>query len=405
MITQQTRRKVLSTMGFVAFAGCTTGQTQNDSSPTETKTSTAGSPDVPNNISSDWPMPRHDPSLSGGVSSLPGPTGSVAELWRIQTEKDLSTPIVTGNRLYVTSRDGSVFCFDARSGDKYWQISTESASYSPFFVAEQIFIPTRKRIISLSPDDGTEIWSKETPNRRDLYDSENVINKPTVVAASHGIYFIGGESEPTVVCLAIEDGSRKWTQTIGDPWERYLFASDDRVFVATGHNGQIPWSIKTQTGKLINGPEESGADFKDERYYKEGVIYSVDEMFGQLVSNPISEDKDGWTKSVPAGVYALGGNSEHVYMTVAESETPGVYAISTTDGTVEWVNEMEQGPRSPPIVTEQSIITRTGEEMRGLDTTDGKATWKIPNLSSDGETIVAGDVVYSVDHGVVTAFR
>jgi outer membrane protein assembly factor BamB len=73
---------------------------------------------------------------------------SGAQLWAAEVEADIITaPIVEGARVYVTTFDGCVSCFDARSGERRWTRDLQATS-APWIFRDDAFVAHRRDIAS-----------------------------------------------------------------------------------------------------------------------------------------------------------------------------------------------------------------------------------------------------------------
>lgn len=390
------RRSLLASVGTITIAGSASNATRHSSPQAD--------PVAPSRIDSEWPMPAHDPGLSNATSQAAGPTEPVAELWQVSTGTALSTPVVADGTLYVGGDDGVVRAFDARTGEDRWQQSVGPTAHAPRVMGDLVYVPTTAAIVALDASDGTEIWRADTSGRADTVDRTGDVERATVLVASHGVYWLANDENPTVVSLARDDGSEHWRTEIHDPWTRRLFASDDSIFVSTHHNGRVPWALAADTGAVLDGPAETGADFEDERFYRDGTIYAVDQIFGRMETRAVDDQGRAWNQGLPPGGYASSGGQNRVYTNVNGGESPGLYALSVTDGTLDWSTNLA-GAASRPVVADETVLVQTRDRLRCFDPADGTERWARPNLDVGERVIVASDLVYTTHDDTVRAFR
>ena len=393
------RRTILASLGTATFSGCVSDEAKGTQQPTS-----RSYPKPPESIDSEWPMPAHDAGLSNGTSQVTGPTESVAELWQVATGTTLSGPVVANEILFTGGSDGTVFAFDAQTGQERWQQSVGSTAFTPWAVNDSLVVPTETAIVVLDASDGTEKWRVETPSRDDNTNKAGKVERPTILVASHGVYWISNGENPVVVSLALEDGSEQWRTEIHDPWTRRLFASEEAVFISTSDNGRVPWTLAAETGEVLDKPAEPGADFKDERFYRDGTIYAVDQMFGTIQASAADDNGHSWDQALSPGIYALSGDKQRVYINVSDGEEPGLYALSVTDGTVEWSTELTSEHVNRPVVAGESVLVDADDKLHCFDPADGTERWTRPS-DDIGEHIITDDLAYTTHDDTVRAFR
>lgn len=406
MVGPWSRRSLLASLGAITLAGC---NTNTDPKATVEQPSTQESDlEPPASIDSAWPLPAYDAGFSNGTTEAAGPTESVDDLWQRTTGTGLSSPVVAHETLYVGGGNGDVLAVDARTGDERWRQSVATAAYTPSVMDDTLYVPTAEAIVALEATDGTKIWQTSTPNRDDIVRA-GTVERAAVLVASHGVYWISATDDPsinpTIVKLALDDGSEQWRTTIQDPWTSWLFASDEAVVISTNHNGRVPWVLAGATGEILNKPQEPGFDFADERFYRAGMIYGVDEMFGIIEASGLNDIGYIWDQSLGYGEYLMSGDADRVYIKVNGGEKPGFYALSVTDGTLEWNTELPTDSVSRPIVAGETILINAAESIRCFDPSDGAELWSRPSNGIGEQIIIVDDLVYTTHDDTVRAFR
>ncbi|MFK7767094.1 MAG: PQQ-binding-like beta-propeller repeat protein [Mariniblastus sp.] len=128
-----------------------------------------------------WRGPRRDGSIKDG--NWPSALGEdiLKKVWSNSLGPSYSGPLVVGDRVYVTEKDGGlelVKAFDRESGKEVWTSKWEGAMNVPFFAASngnwirstptyddgKIFVAgMRDVVVCLNADDGKIIWTKDFP--------------------------------------------------------------------------------------------------------------------------------------------------------------------------------------------------------------------------------------------------
>lgn len=105
--------------------------------------------------SADWAMFRADPSHSGVGTG--NPTLNPTLLWKYTTGKFIvSSPVVVGGVVYVSSLDGNVYALSADSGAKLWSYTTNGQVLSsPAVVNDVVYIGSSDNSVYALGDSAT----------------------------------------------------------------------------------------------------------------------------------------------------------------------------------------------------------------------------------------------------------
>lgn len=387
------RRALLASLGSVTVAGCIAGtRDEGDDTPATTSGDGAtsepqGTPTAPDRIEADWPMPGYDAGRSNFSPVADGPVDPVAELWSTAMDSALSRPILADGTLYVGGADGVVRAVDARTGEVSWQQSVGAPAGTPRAVADHLFVATGEGIVALAASDGAEAWRTGTPDRTDL------------LAAPHGIYWLSDQDSPVVVGLERGGGTERWRTELHEPLDAHLFASSETVLVSTGTNGRFPWRLDPGTGEVLGDEPEPGHDFAAELFSLDGTVYAVDPLFGSV-------DGGGWTAGVDAaGRYALTGGADRVYYLADGGEEPGLYALSKSDGSIDWTTDAVTAVVGRPVVARECVLVRSEGALHCFDPADGTERWSQPADGIGERFVVADDMVFTSRDGTLRAFR
>jgi len=137
------------------------------------------------------------------VYALDATTGR--QRWAFFTEGPVRlAPTIVGNRVYVGSDDGCVYCLSANDGSLIWK----------YMVAEQNrMVPGNGRMISM--------W----PVRTGLVVDAGKVYSAAGLFPDRGVF---------LSALSAEDGTVKWKQKVTISAQGYMLASDERLYVPTG---------------------------------------------------------------------------------------------------------------------------------------------------------------------------
>ena len=337
--------------------------------------------------------------------------------WAFFTEAPVRlAPTVVGNRVYVGSDDGCIYCLSADNGSLVWRYEVAGQSR---------MIPGNGRMISMWPV------------------------RSGVVVDSGVVYFAAGlfpNQGTYLFALGAEDGSMKWKQEVGVSPQGYILASEERLYVPTGRAspamfsrvdgrflGELPsaggaYALLTED-VLVTGPGRGPKELNA------GDVKTKDRiaMFGglrMLVDGSIaymqSEDK---LSALDRGRYFalsrekndLSGQCSQIEKQLkslsesapqAQPLQESLQAIKVRLG--ELSNELEgcylwtvpcQYPYS--IIMAGDILFVGGDDrVAALSAKDGQEVWNAPvQGAAHGLSIVNGGLYVSTDEGRIHCFR
>lgn len=354
-------------------------------------------------------MPANDIGLSNSSSGASGASSSVHQIWAFETDTRLSGPIISNETLYTCGSNGDIYAIDALSGEEDWVQTVSSGAFTPSVIAEILYVPTTGGVVALEADSGKSIWSRETPNRPEFNPSAEFIGHRPVLVAPHGVYYVSGGDTEQIFRLDLETGDLKWKREFSDPWTGHVFANDDSVFVSTDHNGRVPWTFDVKTGDITQKPSGSGSDFEDERFYRNGSVYSVDQMFREVESTAVTTSGTDWNTGLPAGgQIGAAADSERLYLHVNSNESVSLYALSTKDGSTEWTTTLNAANGthiSRPVVAGDAVYVSTEHKFWCFESETGEKRWSSSKASLGYKTIAVDDLLYSITDGTIRALR
>jgi len=161
-----------------------------------------------------WAVFRGNQFLSGvAFSKLPD---KMELLWNFKTEAGItSTPVVSGNYVYVSSRDGRIYALQGEDGKKIWEFEADDAfEASPLLLNDILYVGCMDgKFYAIDSRDGKMKWQYE--------------------------------------CLEQVSGAANWAK-LPDGREVVLFGSyDSNLHCVAAENGSPVW--KFETGNYING--------------------------------------------------------------------------------------------------------------------------------------------------------
>lgn len=328
----------------------------------------------------------------------------LAPAWSFKKEATmfLSSPAIAGDRIFGASAlldvgggYGSIFCLDARTGERLWEVEQidgrdVKAIYSSpvlsedarsVIVGEGLHFDENCALICLDAATGQLRWRTPTPLH--LESSPAVFGDRVIVGA--------GAIEPPghaparkdgfVLCVRISDGVELWRHPVIDPESSPAIAEDGTVFIGSGIGGNAIVALRS----------EPDAELLDQSR----LVWQTPAPYP--VTGPITI----------AGnlILAAAGRGDLVRRS---SEPAGaVLALDRQTGRVVWQTELDDAVLGGLAAGDGLAIcpVRNGE-LVALDLRDGRVVWRqrfagnAPLLSSP---VLAGGRVYAVSGDGVLA--
>lgn len=289
----------------------------------------------------DWPMLGAGPSRASAVAarSLPSEEATARRLFPNDPDPSAggsmaAVPVVDDGVAY-----GAGIAVEAREvsgGGPEWVFDTDgNVECGPALGCGGVFVSTLNETIALDRAEGTEQWRADVG----VLDAGGP-------AVHDGVCYVPGGG---VVALDAETGEELWD---GDATRVSGIAVDDRVYVAT--HGNSAGSV-TALG-LATGEE----------------LWTATD-----VGNPYSTP-------------ALG--PEHVF---AVAKPADLYAVSRTDGTVDWHRSLDDIAFAPPAVADGRVVVPAGNgsHVRAFDAATGEPLWRFETGVGHATPVVLDDAV------------
>ena len=321
-----------------------------------------------------WPPMGASSNL--GLFCLDNSTGEI--IWRnpIGGTGSTSTPAVSGDRVFVGSVTGDIYCVNATNGTTIWNRTIDhnpawwGVASSPLIYNDTIFVNSFSDAKLHAFDfDGNELWEIDTPNS---------INHYVSPAASDGKIFSAG-GDPAIYCVNISNQSILWTFNTSGKITTTPAIEDGVVFFATGSrmhavdmDGSEVWNHS------LSGTISSPAIAYGKVYIgsSDGVFYCFNATDGNEVWNKSVNGAIDSSPAVADGTVYFGTNTGH----------GTVYALNATDGTLRWSYDTGDYIMSSPSVSDgiMFIGSDTGY-LYAFGTPD--KFWKGSTVLLEGETI------------------
>jgi len=274
-----------------------------------------------------------------------------------------ASPAVHGNRVYVGSDNGNLYCLDAFTGLKIWKFE---AAYEIFaspavaagrvYVGEGLHYTDEAKLYCLDASTGKLSWSFQT--------------------SSH-----------------IEFGPTLFDEKV------YFGAGEDGVYCLDAQSGEELWQYKDVHVDMVPAVTAQGVFFGN--VYGEPSFYRLDPKDGELL----------WKKEAPYGVCGSPStDGQHVYFGLgngtfgmSHAQPKGsVWCLSVADGGSVWKREVEDAVLTMVALSKSLAYfgSRDGH-LYCVDAMSGKVRWSFntdePVLSSPA--VADGRVYFGSDNG------
>lgn len=337
-----------------------------------------------------WPMFKNTPNRLGSSStSIPGES----ILWSNQTAPTASSPVVAYGKVYMSTGDGHIFCFEETTGRLCWKVRVTPKDYAA------ITTPSINNgyLIAYSSGDGKL-------RRLNAYTGEQ--NWIYTLPANKGILNISFIDRPILIYNGLV--------FFGAP-NRYFYCIDETT-------GKLVWRYQTEAGLSYKyGISGGAAAVGDEIYFgaNDGYLYAMDingfrdginDGSWQLESERTTIDGDVLWKfytgdSISSTPLIL---NDYVYITVGTHNSSlndykiyKIFCLNRTSGVTVWEYKTEDHIVSSPAVAGSRLIFGSLDKKiycLGTDsntsywvpyTTTG-AIWSSAAVSTTGNKLVIG---------------
>jgi outer membrane protein assembly factor BamB len=178
--------------------------------------------------------------------------------------------VLTGDMVFFgSSADDKVYALDARTGQQRWTFFTEApVRLAPSVSGNKVYVGSDDGFIyCLSRDNGSLIWKyKAADNELMIPGNERIIStwpvRTGVLTDKGHLYSTAGlfpNQQTFLFALDAEDGSEKWKQQVEVSPQGYMLASDRRLYIPTGRTN--PAIFTREDGRLVGQLPSAGGTF------------------------------------------------------------------------------------------------------------------------------------------------
>ncbi|MBU4175438.1 MAG: PQQ-binding-like beta-propeller repeat protein [Actinobacteria bacterium] len=277
----------------------------------------------------EWSQFQKDAGNTGYIDVTVPDSGNVMKKTGAIDAVDGSQPVVSGNRFYVYTFDGTdsaLKCYDLTTSKMVWEQGIDGALFgswsSPVVSGGVAYVGSGSKVYAFKAEDGTALWTKDLAT---LVAGASIVNSsPTVVGNS---LFIGDWQNGIYYCLdTANKGEKVWSFNLDASCiapctpavdGNKVFVGQSAAFGApVSPNGKV-WCLNKSNGKPIttwgtNGYLETvnKMDVTGSVTVAGDYIYLTDFKFGAVAapdSNLYCLEKDTGNEAWKADVYASSG--------------------------------------------------------------------------------------------------
>lgn len=330
----------------------------------------------------------------------------------------LCSPTVYDGTVYVGSASNTIHAFDATTGEELWSYPTTSyVETAPAVVDGTVYTADADGVVYALGTHGDLQWTYET--QTNLHSRAVAVHDGTVVVGTAGTMpaVVSGDTDEskggTALGLDAATGEREWAYTGPTDWFTGPAVGGGRVYLGN-HDGRVVALDPVTGGELWTWDADGEhAGVLAPPTYAEGTLFVGVHAAGRLVALDAASGTRRWVtdlkapnvKSSPAvdgdRVYLGATGSEATDYDGPDESTPSptpkrtpddeegagmpsveisgsVFAISRTDGTIDWRHETDHDFRSSPAVVDDRVYIGGGDRLLTLSRVDGEPQWDVP---------------------------
>lgn len=339
-----------------------------------------------------------------GAYATYGPSVSAETHFVFETEGEItSSPVVSGDTVYVGSSDGTLYAIDTSTGNERWSYEPDQSygfeQSSPAVASGSVFIGTAGRqVVSINAETGEQQWS------------HNVIgpihSSPAVAGGI--VYILDGNG--TLLAFDAQTGEQQWSE----PSESYVAANegtsspavvDHTVYLGSPRGdlraldletGEEIWSFDTGRNAPLASPAVANGTVYIGGFGR--YVFGVDAQSGEQqwafdtrsfegagFSSPSSWGATASSPAVADGTVYIGNNDNQLY------------ALDAQTGEERWGFVTENDIQSSPAVADGTVYVGSNDNhLYAIDAETGSELWSFETGGEIGwsSPTVADGVVY-----------
>ena len=328
----------------------------------------------------DWPMMGQNIERTGHAEH-----GAIdgTESWHFREMLDRApfnaSPAVAGNRAYVGSDNGYLYCFDTSTGDVVWQFeamyevfSSPSVMDGRVYFGEGLHYVDDALFYCVDAVTGDLVWDFQTTSHTE--------SSPTIRDGR----VVFGAGEDGVYCLDAANGEQCWRYP-GIHVDSAPLVVDGRVYVGSGYGSEALHCIDWETGTAVwsiplDVPAWGGLSSIDGRVYvgigngNFGMSDPIEPIGGVLCVDAQSGDVLWQFEAQDAVLTSVAVHNSRAYF---GSRDGFFYCIDAVSGDEIWRYDVETPILSSPALTDAHAYFGANDgKLRAIHLATGTETWQ-----------------------------
>jgi outer membrane protein assembly factor BamB len=349
-------------------------------------------------------MFRHE-STHSGYSPSTAPNANDTLLWQ-WAGYGVFSPIVVDGKV-ITATSSAVYALDETTGVQVWGPTTLGGSFtaSPTVVGDRLYLGTSAGFMyCINATTGEEIWEYQVTSPGQIQAS------PTV--ANGRVYF--GTTNNYLYALDAITGLYKWRYTTGNSiyssspaveGTMIYFGCDDGKLYAINDTGTLPqkkWDFPTKgaiecTPMLADGKVFCGSSYNDH------ALFALDKTSGQLIWK--FETTQSYAIDQPPafanGLVFFSGGYNKAYALYSNA-TAGNY--TENDPAIQLWGRTTDYNGHPPCVADNKVFVCANQDLFALNMSTGIPIWKYNFATSAYHAVVADGRLFVNSYNGIICF-
>ena len=357
---------------------------------------------------SEWPQHQQDRFHSGLTSEMI-PEYPVI-LWSADIQRVDVTPVICGGAVYVIAGNGTLYAFDADTGEAIWTSHIDGWVFqtsTPACGGGKIFAATDAGdLAAVDQQTGIKLWNCSLTDKR--FEAPLTYGDLRLYVGEGSAY---GTSEKKFFCI-FDNGTECWNRTSETKGYQWCGSCILGNYVVVGQNDGTLLSLDQLTGEVADAlrlndstrltfSQQNPGRIRATVACKDGWVYTTSEISAnEGYAWKIAFDKEtgrfkdqGWSVPVGFSTSTPAIFADRVYLGVGEHGHPGaLVCINDTSGEMIWTYPVEAGVKASPVIStaydKPRIIFTTAQINGSVYCIEdlgnrGKLVWKF-NPPDDG---------------------
>lgn len=262
-------------------------------------------------------------------------------------------PVVDGSMLYVAmaNTEKSVFAYDCSSGSVLWKAALGGVETSPLLVGDKLYVTTLKgECYCIDKHTGDVAWKFLAP----LFERTSFLHSSP---ASDGRVIIFGCDDGSVFCVKAENGKLEWRSRAKKSITGSPSIRNGKVFV--GSHDEYFYSFDVTTGVVL-WKQYLGASIYSSQAVDDEHVYAGTSG-GEIVCMTTDSGRIVWKFKAQSAISCaplLSGKILYI-----GSLDKNLYALDARTGELRWKYEAEARIKSMPVVWKNYLILPLDNRM------------------------------------------